>query len=905
MFGPQETPATPHSFAHTRQYFPYENDSALAFLSIHLPRHGKPSQDRMEQLLTMLSFHQALLSFEIVATADQVTIQFVCREPEEHFLIAQCKAYFPDCGVVLSYQDMLLSALPYEIPCSLVDFGLKEEFMRPIATMSNPDPYTALFGVFEQLEGNSAIIFQVLFCGVQNPWAESVLTAAADYTGKQSFFIDAPEMLQLAREKVSRPLFGTSIRLLASAETDEEAGALLYYACTSIIQASTGPFNAFIPLLDGDYTGIDRLLDIGYRVSRRTGMLLNSKELSAFVHFPDPAMQSAKLRQSRRTTKSAPAYLDGLPYTLGWNDHQGETLLVGLDIAQRLRHIHIIGATGTGKSTLLHSLIMQDIQNGQGCCVLDPHGDLIDQVLSFIPEERIDDIVYINPAESEYSIGFNILSANSEIEKDLLASDLVSIFRRFSTSWGDQMNSVFANAIMAMVYNTKPFHLGDLRKFLIEPLFRNQVLSTVTDHDLIYYWQKEFPLLKSTSIGPILTRLDTFLRPKVIRSMVCQTKSINLQTLMDSNKIILMKLSQGLMGAENSFVLGALFVSKFQQIAMARQAQASHERKPFFCYIDEFHHFITPSMDSILSGTRKYGLGLVLAHQELQQVSRYDASIASSLLSNPATRICFRLGDDDAKRLEKGFSSFMPEDFQNLGTGEAIARVNTSSADFNLEVIPFEGERTYVTDRVIEHCKEQYGVPRLEEPVQPREPEEIQVASLVQPVTNITCEPTREEVREHRYLQTLIKKLAEGYGYQAAIEVPILNGSGYVDVELLKEGIKIAVEISVTTEPEWELHNVQKCLAAGYEKIVVCSKDEKKRSAIKKRINSSIAPSDQSKISVISPDEIAALLNDQQETAPTTTIMKGYRVKVQYDSTSENKQDVIKRIISGSKKPDM
>lgn len=239
---------------------------------------------------------------------------------------------------------------------------------------------------------------------------------------------------------------------------------------------------------------------------------------------------------------------------------------------------------------------------------------LKENMLSFIPKERIDDVVLIDPSDSKFPVGFNILTAHTEIEKELLASDLVALFRRFSTSWGDQMNSVFANAILAMLESTRGGTLMDLRHFLIEKEFRDQFLKSVTDPDVVFYWQKEFPLLRGTSIASILTRLDSFLRPKLIRTMVSQKTSLDFQTLMDGRKIILVNLSEGLMGAENSFLLGAFIVSKIQQCAMARQAQRTEARTPFFLYIDEFHHFITPSMSSILSGARKYGLGLVLGH---------------------------------------------------------------------------------------------------------------------------------------------------------------------------------------------------------------------------------------------------------------------------------------------------
>src|ERR1019366_6790838 len=260
------------------------------------------------------------------------------------------------------------------------------------------------------------------------------------------------------------------------------------------------------------------------------------------------------------------------------------------------------------------------------------------------------------------------------------------------TSWGDQMNSVFANAILAFLESDKGGTLIDLRKFLIEKPFREQYPKSVTDPSIVYYWQKEYPILKSGSIGPILTRLDSFLRPKMIRNMVAQNKSLDFEDILDSKKILLMKLSQGLIGAENSYLLGTFMVSKIQQAAMARQVKQQADRSDYYLYIDEFQNFITPSMSAILSGARKYHLGLILAHQDMQQLHKEDSELESSVMANAGTRICFRLGDADARKFEGGFSYFDTMDLQNLSTGEAIIRIERPENDCNMTTIPV-GER--------------------------------------------------------------------------------------------------------------------------------------------------------------------------------------------------------------------
>jgi hypothetical protein len=688
-FFKQKTAATSiTTTAPEQEPFPFTDTSPLCIYSVTLAQHFKQSTDRIEQLLVMLSYRKSPISFEIIATSSAIVLQWACRQCDEPFFVIQVRAFFPDCPIQKVASDAIELALNRDQCFYTVDYGLQEEFMRPIASHANleHEPLLSVFAILDALVGEQTIIVQVVFSGTHNIWAESIMRSVTDESNKYSFFADAPEMPQLALEKTARPLFGVSVRIVTASNTSEDASILIHHLSTALIHSVASPHNSLIPLSDSAHTFDDRIADIYLRQSHRLGMLLNSRELATCIHYPSVAVHSKKLPRAIKHTKAAPNHLNNPAYLVGENSHQGAIRNVGISTEQRLRHMHLIGATGTGKSTLLHSLIMQDIASATGVCVFDPHGDLIERIMADIPETRVRDVVLIDPADRDFPIGFNILATHSDIEKELVASDLVALFRRFSTSWGDQMNSVFANAIMALLYNRQAWHLGDLRKFLIEPALRTIILATCTDADIVYYWQKEFPLLRSTSIAPILTRLDTFLRPKVIRNMVCQVQSLNFQEMMDSNKIVLVKLSEGLVGAENSYLLGAFIVAKLQQLAMARQAQSTVSRIPFFCYIDEFHHFITPSMASILTGARKYGVGLVLAHQDMQQVIKHDAEIASSLLANAGTRIAFRLGDTDAKRLQDGFSGFTADDLQNLATGEAIVRVNTADGDFNIAI---------------------------------------------------------------------------------------------------------------------------------------------------------------------------------------------------------------------------
>jgi hypothetical protein len=392
--------------------------------------------------------------------------------------------------------------------------------------------------------------------------------------------------------------------------------------------------------------------------------------------------------------------------------------------------------------------------------------------------------------------------------------------------------------------------------------------------------------------------------------MVAQKKGLDFEQILDTKKILLVKLPQGLIGAENSFLLGTFFVTKIYQAAMARQAKSKSDRNDFFLFIDEFQNFITPSMSHILSGARKYHLGLILAHQDMQQLQKYDTELASSVVVNAGTRVCFRLGDTDAKRFAGGFSYFDEEDLQNLHTGEAIARIEQPNHDFNLATVPLPemnaSEAELVTKLVIEKSRQTYGTNKEEievslqhlgklehEKATHTEPEQIQEEktkptpeSFKSVEIPLQPETVKKAVQtQHRYLQTFIKRMAEARGYIARIEELTPDGKGRVDVSLERDGKKIAIEVSVTTDDVWEVHNVEKCLAAGYDTVIVCSEDLKNLGHIKTRIAKKFNDIPTGEVLVFELQEVLHYLDSQLVRASTTEkTIKGYRVNVTYGS---------------------
>ena len=939
LFGTQTT-AQLISTEETPFALPYESREQLVALKAILPKERENTLAQTEQFLTILSQIRNPVNFDIIASQETIYLQWVVRESDFRFVYGQLQIFFPYLAFLPEYTEQPLSS---EKESHIVDLGLEQEFILPLATYNdrNVDSLTGLFGILESLRGDEQAALQILFQGTSYSWTNSIISSVTDYDGT-SFFLDAPTFPKYAQQKVSAPLFGVCVRVMAQSSNRNNARNIAESLAYSLCNVSASPVNSLCPLSGERYQAGEHYTDVINRESRRLGMLLNSAELTQLLHLPTETLSSHKFEEQCKT-KSAPQLGAGIQ--LGVNVHQGITQEVTVPNTHRMKHTHIIGATGTGKSTLLLNLITEDILSGNGLAVLDPHGDLIDAVLSRIPEHKQQDVVVIDPSDAQYSVGFNILSAHSEIEKDILASDLVSVFKRLSTSWGDQMNSVLANAILALL-ESKGGTLLDLRHFLLDKAFRETILKDVTDPHITYYWRKEYPLLKSSSVGSILTRLDGFLRPKAIRNIVGQKRSINFEDTMDNKKILLIKLSQGLIGTENSYLLGSLFVTKIYQTALARQAKGEILRNDFFLYVDEFQNFVTPSMANILSGARKYRLGLVLAHQDMQQLVRQDAELANSVLSNCGTRICFRLGDSDAKKFEEGFSYFNASDIQNLAVGEAIARFNGSNSDFNLSVtqqlVIEETNATQNRETIIALSNQKYATPISDlvfstplettpeaEPEKPKKEtppkterkveEEYAVTytsqETVQPVSEDKQQQLvddlvrRKEASRHRYLQTLIKRMAEARGYIAQIELPTPDGKGRVDVSLEKNGKRIACEIGITTTKEWEIHNVEKCLNAGYDLVIACTDEQKAVNLMQRKITELLDKSQQEKVAVFLPEDLFAFLDMEaaKEQQPEEKRMKGYRIKTEHTTTSlqENqrkRESVIKTIVDAFRK---
>ncbi|MBI2483588.1 type IV secretion system DNA-binding domain-containing protein [Candidatus Uhrbacteria bacterium] len=335
----------------------------------------------------------------------------------------------------------------------------------------------------------------------------------------------------------------------------------------------------------------------------------------------------------------------------------------------RRKHMYLIGKTGMGKSTTLENMIIDDIKKGYGVGFVDPHGDTAEKILDYIPSHRINDVVYINPADVDYPVAFNILENIDPRYKHLIASGLMGVFKKiWPDVWSARMEYILNNTLLALLDYPGSTMLG-VNRMLADKAYREKVISKTQDPVVRAFWVDEFSRYNeryaSEAIAPIQNKVGQFLSVALIRNIVGQvTSTINIRSIMDSGKILILNLAKGRIGEDNSRLMGGMFITKLQLAAMERVDMPEEERRDFYLYVDEFQNFATESFANILSEARKYRLDLIVAHQYIEQL---DEKVCAAVFGNVGTMICFRIGAADAEFLEKEFAPrFTPEDLVNL-----------------------------------------------------------------------------------------------------------------------------------------------------------------------------------------------------------------------------------------------
>lgn len=685
----------------------------LSCMVVRLAPDQEVSLAAAEGLLLSLRYAKRPVSFEVVGTDREIVFQFLCDEADRPQLESQLQTFFPGAGTS-DNRDRLAPALEGAGSRALViDFGLDREFFQPIRSFRDfrVDPLSGGVGALSNLREGEKGALQVLFVPVRNEWGESIRRAVIDYDGKP-FFADGQEMVRLANLKASKPLFAAVVRLIALGSDSERSWDLARHLGGGLEVFSEPGSNSLIAL---DNEGYDPELHLGAvldRITHRSGMILNSQELAGLVHPPSSSIVQPKLaRLEKREAPVATEYVfEGI--LIGINRYRGREVEVRLSSDLRNRHLYMLGSTRSGKSTLMLNMAAQDLRNGEGLCVIDPHGDLARDILPLVPENRVEDTVYLDFCDREHPVALNALENASEREKDLLCSDLLVILSRiFATSWGDRLEHVLRYAILTLLEG-RDHTLRDIKRVLTIPAFREEAMGSISDPDLLEFWREEFLSYGQATFMPIYNKLGRFLASPIVRNVVAQTESkVDFLQAIKDRKAIICNLSQGEIGEDNSHLLGALLVSKIQVAAMTMVGRPREQRPDFYLYVDEFQNFLVSSFEKILSEAGKSRLGLILANQFLDQL---EEKVRKAVLGNVGTLICFKSGIEDARHLRSEFNEpFSDKDLLSLERGETIVRMGTSAQPFNMATFaPPERPGKDFAEEIVRLSRERYSTPK-------------------------------------------------------------------------------------------------------------------------------------------------------------------------------------------------
>ncbi len=397
----------------------------------------------------------------------------------------------------------------------------------------------------------------------------------------------------------------------------------------------------------------------------------------------------------------------------------------GIKRDDRRRHFYIIGKTGMGKTALLQNMMVQDILNGEGFGFVDPHGEAAEELLDFIPPERINDVIYFNPADVSHAMGFNVMEHVDKDQRHLVASGLMGIFKKiWPDVWSARMEYILNNTVLALLEYPNSTMLG-INRMMADKHYRKQVVNKVSDPMVRSFWENEFGRYSEQfaveATAAIQNKVGQFISAPLIRNIVGQVKStIDMREVMDEGKILILNLSKGRVGEDNAKLLGGLLVTKLQLAAMSRVDTPEEQRKDFFLYIDEFQNFATKSFVTILSEARKYRLALVLAHQyisQLEEDEKVGHSMKDAVFGNVGTIVSFRVGSEDAEVLEKEFTpGIYPEDFINLPKYHTYVKLmidGISAKPFSAETLPPpDAPGSSNKEKIIRVSKERYAIPR-------------------------------------------------------------------------------------------------------------------------------------------------------------------------------------------------
>ncbi|PIT87435.1 MAG: hypothetical protein COU31_02970 [Candidatus Magasanikbacteria bacterium CG10_big_fil_rev_8_21_14_0_10_40_10] len=535
------------------------------------------------------------------------------------------------------------------------------------------------------------------------------------------------EMVKNMEEKLSRGGLQTTIRIVTVAQTQEKARMHLENIINSFAQYNVYRYgNSFAAAIPRRPNRLIR--DFIYRAIRDDHyMVLNTEEMASLWHMPLARTETPNINWLGARKAPPPINLPKEGVILGRTLYRGEEKIVRINRADRRRHLYTIGKSGSGKSVFIQNMAIQDIKNGEGVCVVDPHGDFVEYVLQHVPKERADDVIYFNPSDIDRPIGLNMLEAKNEEQKDFISQEMVSIFYKLVTDpsmIGPMFEHNMRNVMFTLMSDLEnPGTIAEIPRMFTDDEFVKKWKKKLKDPVVMAYWDKEMAKTsdfhKSEMLGYLISKVGRFVENQMIRNIIGQTHSgFNFREVMDKKKILLVNLAKGLVGEINSNLLGMIIVSKLQMVAMERASLPEDERHDFYLYIDEFQNFITESIATILSEARKYRLNLIIAHQYIKQMvdNKGKETVKDAVLGNAGTLVTFRIGPEDAEVLSKEYAPvFSSYDLINVEQYTAYVKLlidNTAAKPFNMNTYPPLAGNKEMAEAIKELSRLKYGRPR-------------------------------------------------------------------------------------------------------------------------------------------------------------------------------------------------
>jgi len=531
-----------------------------------------------------------------------------------------------------------------------------------------------------------------------NNWKEVIVGKKKDDKPAEVKTLSPAEqkMMEGIESKSSKAGMDVNIRIIASAPSADAAMSDLNQVIQAFSQYNIYEFgNAFEKDIPRNKHLVHEFIHRTFNERKR--MVLNTEEMASVWHLPLPTTETPNIRWMLARVAPAPADIPQTGFKLGFNEYRGHKTDIYMHNEDRTRHMYIMGKTGTGKSYYLRYLAVQDIKNGEGVCVIDPHGDLVDALMGMIPKERLDDVIYFNPSDMDRPMGLNMLEAPNANMRDFAVQEMISIFYMLfpPEMMGPMFEHYMRNFMLTLMADLEnPGTLAEIPKMISDAAFQKEWLAKVTDPVVRSFWEDEIANTsdyhKSEMMGYLVSKVGRFVENEMMRNIIGQSKSaFNFREIMDTGKILLVNLSKGLTGDVNANLLGLILVSKLQMAAFTRAEIPEEERRNFFLYMDEFQNFITPSIATILSEARKYKLNMIMAHQYMGQLVKDGKSeIRDAVLGNVGSMLCSRVGPEDTEVLGKVYEPvFSPYDLMNNKEFTWNAKIvvnNTQTKPFTL-----------------------------------------------------------------------------------------------------------------------------------------------------------------------------------------------------------------------------